>query len=384
LSGLRRDRATRVVYAELAVFGYFLYSFGPAVPLLRTEQGVSAAVSSLHGTALALGAVIAGSTSARAAAMIGRGNLMRLGVVGISAGIVLFTATTFLPLTLLGAMVGGTFASIVVNTHAPILSDHHRLAGPAAISEASALTAAIGVLGPLVIGLSVHFGLGWRGGLLATLVLAVLTLGYSRGVPLPDRRHDDRLDHSAAAIAAEPYWAAWLVFVLCVGIEFSMMLWASDLLRHNGLDDGAAAGAILFMVAGMSIGRAIGSRLTARYPIDALLAGALLVNAAGFALFWLSGVAWLSIAGLFVVGLGIAMQFPLNMSRVIAASNGRPDLAAARAGSGAGLAIGAAPFALGLLADTFGITRAFALVPVLLAVTAVFLLAGWRRRRDWP
>ena len=46
---------------QLRVFwGYFLYGFGPVVPLLRDEQGVSAALAGLHGTALAVGIVFGG------------------------------------------------------------------------------------------------------------------------------------------------------------------------------------------------------------------------------------------------------------------------------------------------------------------------------------
>ena len=54
---LVRDRTTLLIYAQLAIWGYFLYGFGPVVPLLRDEQGVSAALAGLHGTGLALGIV---------------------------------------------------------------------------------------------------------------------------------------------------------------------------------------------------------------------------------------------------------------------------------------------------------------------------------------
>jgi predicted MFS family arabinose efflux permease len=377
-TGFTRDRETRVVYLHLAVFGYFLYSFGPAVALLREEQRISAAVSALHVSAFAVGAVIAGIFCSRAAARIRRGTLMRAGLIGMVGGIALFTATAALPVTLLGAAIAGTFASVLVNTHSPVLSDHHPGAGAAAISEANALTAAIGLLGPLALGAGVAVGVGWRAGILVTVVLAAASLAYSRGVRLPD--HPRPLSSASppppAGTPPGRYWMAWVVFVLCVAVEFSMALWGSDLLRRqSGAGDATAAGAIMFMVAGMAVGRVAGGRLTLRHPADRLLCAALAVNAAGFALFWLSHVTWLSIAGLFVVGLGIAMQFPLNMSRAIAASNGRPDIAAARAGLGGGLAMAAAPFALGLLADTVGLSAAFLLVPVLLLMAAAVTVA---------
>ena len=64
-SGLKlvRDQLTRAAYSYFALWGWFLYSFGPIVPLLRTEQGTTRAVAGLHGTALAGGALLSASVS---------------------------------------------------------------------------------------------------------------------------------------------------------------------------------------------------------------------------------------------------------------------------------------------------------------------------------
>lgn len=148
---------------------------------------MSGAVSTLHRTGLALGAVIAGLLGAGAVARIGRGNVMRVGLLGLSAGIVLFTRTTALPVTLLVAAIAGVWAGLVVNTHGTVLADHPLGAGPSAINKANALTAAIGVLGPVANGVCAGLGIGWRVGMLATLGLAAAALLDSRGVALPDR-----------------------------------------------------------------------------------------------------------------------------------------------------------------------------------------------------
>ena len=60
------------------------------------------------------------------------------------------------------------------------------------------------------------------------------------------------------------------------------------------------------------------------------------------------------------------------------ASGGRPDRGAGRVSFAAGLASGAAPFALGALADRTGTHTAFLLVPVLLAGAAGCALACLR------
>ena len=86
---------------------------------------------------------------------------------------------------------------------------------------------------------------------------------------------------------------------------------------------------------------------------------------------WASTAAPVAVAGLLACGLGIALYFPLGLARAIAASDDRPDQASARVGMGAGLASGAAPFALGALADVAGIHTAMLIVPALLVVAAL-------------
>ena len=94
---------------------------------------------------------------------------------------------------------------------------------------------------------------------------------------------------------------------------------------------------------------------------------------AGFAVFWMSTEAIPALVGLFIAGLGISLQFPLGIALAIATSEGLPDRATARSGIAAGLAIGGGPFVLGALADLVGVHSAFLLVPVLLALAALFV-----------
>lgn len=374
---LHRDRMTRLVYAQLGVYAFFLYAFSPAVSLLREEQDVSRAVSGLHVTALAVGSVVAGLVSDRGALRLGRATMLRAGMVGTCVGGALFCATTALPVTLLGALVAGSFGSIIASTHSPVLTDHHRLAGPAAVSEANALAAGLGVVAPLLVGATAALGDGWwRLGLLMVVPLAAGVLLYSRGVSMPPAPGAS----AGAATTADRrlprrFWATWAMVVLFIAVEFSMAIWASDLLRERvGVSDATAAAGVTAVLLGMTVGRLAGAPLSLRLPVDTILLGTLMVTFAGFAVFWASTDLVLSLAGLVVVGAGVGLQFPLGIARLIAASGGRPDLASARMSLGAGLAIGVAPFALGALADSVGTHRAYLLVPVLVALATVLLL----------
>jgi fucose permease len=96
--------------------------------------------------------------------------------------------------------------------------------------------------------------------------------------------------------------------------------------------------------------------------------------------FWTAPTAALALAGLGLTGLGLALQFPLAITRAIALSGGLPDLANARSSLGVGSAVGVGPFVLGALADRVGPHPASLVVPVLLALAAIGVRAGARDR----
>ena len=377
MGSLVRDRLTWLVYLQLGIYGYILYGLGPSIQLLREDQDVSRTISGFHGTALAVGAVVAGIAGPRVVQRLGRDIALWGGLVTACAGVVLFCSTTALPVTLLGAFMATLGGSFVVSTSSTVLSDHHAATGSAAVSEANAAAAGVGTFAPLVVGGAVAVGLGWRAGLLVALVLtASLAVAMGR-VRVPDHRlveaHDPAVSHELPA----RYWWAWGVIGFCVAVEFSMAIWTSDVLQERiGLSDGAAAAGVTAVVAGMAAGRIAGGRLSLRYDPDWLLYRALALAGIGFAVFWLSSTALPAIVGLVLCGLGIALHFPLGVMRAIRTSPDRPDLAATRASLAVGLAVGVGPFVLGALSDVIGTHRAFLVVPVFLSLAAVCVARG--------
>jgi predicted MFS family arabinose efflux permease len=95
----------------------------------------------------------------------------------------------------------------------------------------------------------------------------------------------------------------------------------------------------------------------------------------GFGIFWFSHNFAVSLIGLFLIGAGISTQFALASLRLIDLSDGRPDQAIGLSSLAAGIAIALAPFALGILDDQFGISRAYIMVPVLIAIAFVVVIA---------
>lgn len=352
------------------------------MPLLRAEQGASRSVAALHGGMLAVGAVVAGYLATTASRRLGRRFVLSGGALVLAIGVVLLVSGGGLEVTLPGALLAGTGGSTALNATSPALADHHGPAGAAAISEANATAALVGILAPLALGASVAAGLGWRPALAVAALLGVVAFLVLRR--LPDEPAFGRASAPPARRGAplgRPFWAMLGVLSVGVGIEFSTVFWAGDLLQVRiGASPGVAAGAVTGFVAGMAAGRIAAGRLALRYAPARLLVLALAVAAGGWVALWTASGVLAALVGLFVAGLGMALLFPLSVTLLMEASGGRPDAASGAASAGAGLAIGSAPFALGALADWVGPHRGFLLVPVLLLAAAVLLTASGRLR----
>ena len=372
----RRDRATLITYGQFAMYGWFLYAFGPSVPLLRDEYGVTSTVAALHGTLVALAALLVGLGAPRVVRHLGRGGSLRAGSVLLIIGVLIYTSGHSLALTMLGAFVaglGGGLVAVFGNAH---LSAHQGEAAPSALSEAAMMSAVFGMIAPLTLGLGVAIGWGWRPGLLVT-ALGVLALELLRGPTTAfndtERPHDQMPE---PVPLPHLFWWAWGVLVALVGVEFCLILWSSDLLRlRGGFGPGAAAASLTSVVAGMALGRGVGSVLARRLDTERLLMGAIALAFVAFAAAWLSNGALPILIALFATGCGVGLHWPLGISRAIRATNHQADRASARVVVGAGLASGGAPFILGALADAFGVHTAFLVVPVLLVVALALVIA---------
>ncbi|WTY86792.1 MFS transporter [Sphaerisporangium sp. NBC_01403] len=378
---LTRDRATWLIYLQLATFSTYLYGLSAALPLLRIDQEVSQAVAGLHGTSMAVGGIISGVGMPRLVARVGRRRATWLGLLLMACGVVLVTLTTALPVTLLGFGLASGGGSITLYLGMSVLSDHHRAAGPAAINEANAVGVTVGIGVSFLISVLADTALGWRAGILITPVAVLLLFAVMGRVWVPAAPPaDDHQEQGAALAAGAPFgWrfhAACGVLFCLVAMEFLFNVWAARLLAdQTGMTAAAAATGLTAFTAGLAAGRFAAGRLALRLDPTRMLAGALVVTLSGWSVFWFSGQPVISYAGLVLSGLGVAVQFPLGLARVIAMSGGRAAEGSAAASIWAGVAVGIGPFALGALADGFGTRTAFLMVPLLivLAVAGIAL-----------
>ncbi|WNB87579.1 MFS transporter [Cellulomonas sp. ATA003] len=386
-------------------WGWFLYSFSPAIPLIAAEQRISGAQAGLHGTAMAVGTVASAFLSARLVGRLGRrGALLVAGGVLVT-GIVVLLLGQVTALTLTGALVTALGGTLAVSAAQPALAVHHGEASASAVSEANGMGALFGLVAPLALGTSVAAGWGWRPAVAIAVVLMVVAcvlvtrlpargaLGHPEPPPPPAADAAPRAAADAAPQAAtervpatrrysRAYWLFWCALIAAVAIENATTFWVADLVaERTGAGPGIATGALAGLVGGMAVMRFAVGALLRRWSAETLLVAAFALSSLGWLTTWTATSTPVALAGLLLAGLGYGAQYPLAIALVLRASSGRPDQAQAGSSLGVGLAIGAAPFALGALADAVGTRAAFVLVPALMAVGATTVLLGRRAAR---
>lgn len=410
-----RDQVTVVSYAMVATYAFFLYFVGPVTPLIAADMGLTAAVAGMMGLALALGLVSAG--------LLGPYLVARVGSLpaGLVATVLLGIAATCLalapgyPLVLVATFVAAFAGALLTNIATAILSRTSPLGGARSITEANALAAWVGLAAPLSIGAVVAIGWGWRAAALAVALVAIAMFwGIRRaiagasaiGVPEPaeatepgthDRAGDSERPATGTSAAAAPeaptlaltmpmrkikpdepepgrgftggfYWGL-LAVIVAVGTEICLNFWGAVLVStRTGVDLGTATATMAVLIAGIAVGRTVGSRFTHSFRTRNLIVASMLLAAVGFSVVMFSGTMPMSMLGLFVTGLGFALLFPLTQSLTIDLAGDETDRAVGIVAVAIGLTMGLAPFALGALASSVGVVVGFMIVPALLFI----------------
>lgn len=376
-----RTKPTWVSYLQMGAYGAFVYALGASQILLRDEQQTSRTIAGLHGSAWALGLVIMSLFSASLTLRIGRGRAMRLGSLVLAVGILGYTSGLPVFVTISSVVIAGLGGALMVTGLSAFLSSQQNAAAPAAISEANALGAIAGLLGAVGVGVGVSLTLGWRPALwvlIAGLLLLEIWRGRSlRTYDVGEATEDNTADSRRLREIPKIFWWSLLVMLPAAGIEYCLALWSADLLREQGGFGSAAASTSLgVLVAGLIIGRVAGSRLAERFNPETLIIVAFGVSAVAFLVVWATTIPWLMLLFLFITGCGVALHWPLAIARTMRSAPGFVDRASGLGLFAAGIGVMVAPFALGALADGFGLRTAFLIVPAL-SVLGVVLV--WTR-----
>ncbi|CAB4914407.1 unannotated protein [freshwater metagenome] len=361
-----RDRFFWVIATQTAIVNFYLGGFGPAQSLLRADQGTSLTVAGLHGTAMGIASIVAGYANPLIAHRFGRTRASWIGLAIFSTGLTLFVISPPVYLTLPATLITGFGTSIVINTMLTSMSHRYGKAAEVAIPQANGIASVGFVIGTgLIGGIAISFPAYWRVGLLLAIPVAIALFLIGRNKD--ENEHVPNEDGPQSGKLSRTFWISWLGFVACISSEFAVSFWAAALLKDR-VDSTAAIStvAVVALGTGMGIGRWYGGIVLQRFSLDTQLLSVIALQFVGFVSFWLSHSMLISLISLFTVGLGVSIQFALASIRLIGFSQGRPDLAIGRTSLGAGIAIAAAPFLLGVLGDSFGISRAYIMVPVLI------------------
>jgi fucose permease len=373
-----RDRFTWLAYLLFAFFAYFLNIFGPITPFLKDELSLSYTVSSLHFTAYAVGILLTGLSSHMLIERLGRRGTLWLGAFGTSVSTLILIAGQSSGVTIGASFCMGVLGSLILVIIPSALSDQHGELRAVALSESNVIASLVSAAAPLMIGWVAYLPGGWR---LALAIPAfapfLFLLLFGRTVPPQlTSQHED------PASVRKPlpllFWVYWVALVLAVSVEFCMIFWSADYLENSvGLTKVDAARSVSLFLAAFIIGRLAGSRLVQWFSTRNVIIVSVLVAAGGFLLFWMTGTVVLSLAGLFLTGLGVAGLYPLLLSLAMGVAHNNTVLAGARATLASGTAILALPLVLGRLADMFGIQLAYGVVGILLiGILLIVLLTG--------
>jgi MFS family permease len=337
--------SARPSYAGIGTAGYLLYTLGAVGPYLRSQLALSDAEVGLHSTALAVGLVLAGALVANLATHHGEFAVRSAGLGALFIALPALALAPSLVVTLASAtLIGLGAGSILGYSNAKLGAPGGTLAR-LRLARSGVWGIVGALIGPVVVAAGAGAGPGWWLCLLPGLgLLAVLARDVRSG----------QCHETAGSLGVEPgrlpkpFWLAWSFLAASVAVEFSIVFWGATLVeRRTGVSLPTASAIASLFIGGMLVGRlGLSLGLGARHEIRRSVGAGLALAAIGTSLTWVSTAPILSVVGMVVSGLGVAILYPLGVAAALAAAPRQPAQAGNRLTMASGLAILVAPFGL--------------------------------------
>jgi fucose permease len=374
-----RTPETWLVYLLLSLYVYMLNVPGPITGYLRQEFQLTYTESSLHFSAFAAGVLVTGLLAGPFIRKLAPWRVMAIGSLGLGVGGLILALGRQPALTIFGLFLMGCLGTWILSMYPLILEQEMGSRSSVGVAEANTLGSIFAAAAPLLVGALASQAVGWR-----MAIIAAAAISLALGVWLWLRTSEAQQRQTIVLVEGEQetsgklprrYWLIWLALMFGIAIEFCTVYWSADFnAKVLGLAQNSATQAVSLFLIGMILGRFAGSRLLERLPARKILLGSIALGATGYLAFWSAAQTALSLAGLFIMGLGVANFYPTLLPLAIRSAGSQKQLAGARATLATGVAIFFLPFGLGSLADLLGIQRAF-LVVGLLFVLVVAMLA---------
>jgi FHS family glucose/mannose:H+ symporter-like MFS transporter len=358
------NRASTVGVLVLgAAAGLLLSLYGPAIPRLREAYGVGGG-----GSALVLSAHFAGAMTGigwwglegRLAAR----TWLRVATALLVTGAVAIVSAPAWPVVLLAAFAIGVGFGVVVVEINVLLTEGFGDRAAAMLNLLGACFGAGAVVGPLAIAATGGYRLPFCAGALLAVVAMALTRDLPATAPAPPERGRD---------GPPPGLVGGFValLLLYVGVESGVGGFEATSLRAAGTGAAAAASWTAGYWAAITTGRLLAIPLALRLAAPVLVAGSLLVAAAGLGLAHLPAVAPVAYT---LTGLALGPVFPTMLAWLAAAAGGRGPTALVFAAANLGGVV--VPLVIGQLVDASSpaVVPTSVLVVVLACLSATLLL----------
>lgn len=373
----RRDAFTWSAFGALFAFGYLNAVLGPALPYLRSAEGVSYLIGALHQVAFAVGSGIAGALSTRDRIHVGRRVVIVAGLSGAALAGLAVGYGGRAPITIAAALLMGLLATSALVRLWAALADAHGSRRAVALSEGEVSVSLAGITTPLLLGALAASAATWRLTFaIGTAAVAMAVAGLLR-TEVPAPRPPERGPFRRARL--QP---TLLVVFAIVGLEFALSFWLASYLDDDvGLPRGTAVALVSVLYAANLTGRVLASRLARAWTGETVLCAALASVLAGLPFLLLATGTAVAVAGIVVAGAGIGALFPITSSLHVHASGHAADSALGQILVVAALGQIVGPLLVGALAQATNLRAGLLLLPVLTLLAATGLAVHRRHAR---
>jgi MFS transporter, DHA1 family, inner membrane transport protein len=379
--GLMRGPATWYAWLLTGAYIYLINVQGNVVPFLQDEFDLSYRAVSLHSSAIAAGIILVGLFGERVARRIGRRRTLWLAVGGLAAGAILLCLSPGPVASIASCFLLGVVGTLIPAVIPALLADIHGDRRAEAYAGQSIVAYVFGLGAPLITGLSIWLGLGWR-----PAVVLGATFGLAIAFCFRRTAIDEPAPHASLESKGLPpaFWAYWALLVASCALEYCILMWAPAFLEQViGFSPASAAMGAAGFPLGVLLGRIALSNLVRRVAQRSLLIGTLAIGFAGFLVYWSFSLPAIAVVGVFIVGLGIAPLYPLSVHFAVGAARQSRELASVRLSLAFGVSMLLAPIALGALADEVGLGLAHLALPGLIVIAyASFFIAEALEKRS--
>ena len=372
----RRDTFTWTAFGALFAFGYLMAILGPALPYIRSAEGIPYLVGVLHQVAWAIGGGLAGVLSTRGRIRLGRRAMIAIGIAGGALAGLAVGYGEIAPVTIGGAFLMGLLATLALIRVWAALADAHAARRAVAMTEGEVAVSLAGVATPLLIAALAATAATWR---LAFAIGTVTGLAAAAAVlrtdfPAPKPALQERLRRGRA----QP---TLVIIFAIVALEFALSFWLASYLdddRRSRSRHRCRAGQRPVRLKpprpgdGQPAGPHPDARTSAGHRVGDVLAGLPFLLAATSA----TAV----VPGIMIVGTGIGALFPLTSSLHIQASGRTADSALGQTMTVAAFGQTTGPLVAGAIAQVSGLSGR----PARLTRTDTARGDGPRRSRTSP